>query len=81
MTIYIVQGRYSQQALKGLVAKPEDREAEGISALPVPSSTTRTPGAISLPSVGLYSLTAADAAETKRGAAAAPNPTPMQSDD
>ena len=28
MTIYIVQGRYSQQALKGLVAKPEDREAE-----------------------------------------------------
>jgi uncharacterized protein with GYD domain len=28
MTIYITQGRYSQQAMKGLVAKPEDREAE-----------------------------------------------------
>lgn len=28
MTIYIVQGRYSQQGLKGLVDKPEDRGAE-----------------------------------------------------
>jgi uncharacterized protein with GYD domain len=28
MTVYIVQGRYSQQALKGMVAKPEDRETE-----------------------------------------------------
>lgn len=28
MTIYITQGRFSQQAMKGLVAKPEDREAE-----------------------------------------------------
>jgi uncharacterized protein with GYD domain len=28
MTIYITQGRYSHQAIKGLVAKPEDREAE-----------------------------------------------------
>jgi len=28
MTIYIVQGRYSQQGLKGLVDRPEDRQAE-----------------------------------------------------
>jgi uncharacterized protein with GYD domain len=28
MSIYITQGRYSHQAIKGLVAKPEDREAE-----------------------------------------------------
>lgn len=28
MPIFITQARYSQQAIKGLVAKPEDREAE-----------------------------------------------------
>jgi uncharacterized protein with GYD domain len=28
MTVYIVQGRYTQQALAGMVQKPEDREAE-----------------------------------------------------
>jgi uncharacterized protein with GYD domain len=28
MTIFITQGRYSQQAMKGLVAKPEDRDEE-----------------------------------------------------
>ena len=28
MTVYIIQGRYTHQALKGLVNKPEDRETE-----------------------------------------------------
>lgn len=28
MTIYITQGRYTQQALKGLIDKPEDRATE-----------------------------------------------------
>jgi uncharacterized protein with GYD domain len=28
MTVYIVQGRYTSAALKGMVAKPEDRRAE-----------------------------------------------------
>jgi uncharacterized protein with GYD domain len=28
MTVYITQGRYSHQGLKGLVNKPEDRDAE-----------------------------------------------------
>lgn len=28
MTVFITQGRYTNQALKGLVAKPEDRMAE-----------------------------------------------------
>jgi hypothetical protein len=28
MTIYITQGRYTDQAIKGFVAKPEDRSAQ-----------------------------------------------------
>ena len=28
MTIYIIQGRYTEQAIKGMVAKPEDRASE-----------------------------------------------------
>lgn len=28
MPIFITQGRYTQQAMKGMVAKPEDREEE-----------------------------------------------------
>jgi uncharacterized protein with GYD domain len=28
MTVYITQGRYTHQGLKGLVNKPEDRDAE-----------------------------------------------------
>ena len=27
MTTYIIQGRYTGDAVKGMVAKPEDREA------------------------------------------------------
>ncbi len=27
MSIFIMQGRYTTQAMKGLIAKPEDREA------------------------------------------------------
>jgi uncharacterized protein with GYD domain len=27
MTIFITQGRYTQEAIKGMMAKPEDREA------------------------------------------------------
>lgn len=28
MTVYIVQGRFTEQAIKGMIAKPEDRAAE-----------------------------------------------------
>src|SRR3954452_19702811 len=42
-----------------------------MSALPVPTSTTLTPGAISLPSFGPYFLIFADAAKVNKGATAA----------
>jgi uncharacterized protein with GYD domain len=32
MTVYILQGRYSQEAIQGMIAKPEDR-AEAVTAL------------------------------------------------
>ena len=32
MTIYITQGRYTDQAIKGMIAKPEDRK-QAVSAL------------------------------------------------